>query len=206
MNLNHLAIPRKHTNSAMDLLAQQLYHTYAQSADFKNIIGNPLPSWEKLPEIQQHHWLHVADCVIYSCEQNAANREYNVPKIINIGKSREKGENISTRYPAAIIAVSKHDYLMCLEALHHNAPNIFVGFEFRHHFDTQDMRGHKPRLIIITAKAHDHKRVDYTKLKDFGRGHIPIPVWLMDGYYEKLAGSHTRQIAEDIENVLFQSA
>jgi hypothetical protein len=44
----------------LSAFAQHLYNTYAASAGNKNFQGNPMPTWDELPEAIRSHWRAVA--------------------------------------------------------------------------------------------------------------------------------------------------
>ena len=44
----------------MGELAKLLYEAYGASAEWKNYRGDPMPTWDALPENIQRHWRAVA--------------------------------------------------------------------------------------------------------------------------------------------------
>lgn len=41
-------------------LAREGYEAYAESSGNKNFQGNPMPTWDELPEPIRHHWRAAA--------------------------------------------------------------------------------------------------------------------------------------------------
>lgn len=55
--------------------AERAYQAYGNKADWKNFQGNPMPTWEDLPENIRTYWTEAASQVIEDC-----NAKYNAAR------------------------------------------------------------------------------------------------------------------------------
>lgn len=55
--------PLKAGEAASRGLGPMAYYAYGEATDFKNFLGDPMPTWEQLGELQKQAWLRAVAAV-----------------------------------------------------------------------------------------------------------------------------------------------